>query len=147
MNAMQFSHVGVAVPAIDDAVECYRRMFGFEILSGPFCDPVQDVAVCFVGPQSGSDWVLELVEPCGPGSPVSRTLSKGIGAYHICFETEDIEAALVHLHSEGCVVLGRPAAAAAFGGCPIGWVWTPAKHLVELVERPSGSHSVGWDAA
>jgi methylmalonyl-CoA/ethylmalonyl-CoA epimerase len=62
-------------------------------------------------------------------------LSKGNGgAYHLCFETNDMEGALVHARNNGCVVLASPVPAVAFQGRRIAWIYTPSRQLFEIVE-------------
>lgn len=134
MVALKFNHIGVAVPAIAQAVESYRAIFNYSVLSGPFEDPIQKVSVCFMG-SGGGDVTIELVEPLSEDSPVSRALAKGIGAYHVCYEVRDLEQAMAHVRANGCLLLGKPVPAVAFGGRHIAWFYTPARQLVELVEE------------
>jgi methylmalonyl-CoA/ethylmalonyl-CoA epimerase len=128
-------HVGVAVPALEAATESLSTLFGYKVVAGPFNDPIQKVAVNFLS-ASGSDAVaIELIAPLGDDSPIQSMLAKtGGGAYHLCFETEDLEAALAHVASNGCVVVAQPVPAIAFEGRRIAWIYTPARQLFELVE-------------
>ena len=73
--------------------------------------------------------------PACEDSPVGQVLAKGIGAYHICYEVENIEDALEYVHSKGCVVITKPVPATAFEGRRIAWFYTPTRQLVEVVER------------
>jgi methylmalonyl-CoA/ethylmalonyl-CoA epimerase len=58
----------------------------------------------------------------------------GGGAYHLCFETSDIEAALTHAKDNGCIVISGPVPAVAFDGRRIAWIYTRSRQLFELVE-------------
>jgi methylmalonyl-CoA/ethylmalonyl-CoA epimerase len=78
--------------------------------------------------------VLELVAPSGEQSPVSSYLARGIGAYHICYEVPDLPRYLERARQNRCVLLGEPVPAVAFGGRRIAWLYTPTKHLIELLE-------------
>ena len=113
----------------------YRELFGYECVSGPFDDPVQKVSVCFLERGTAGDPVLELVAPLGEESPIQRTLSKGAGAYHICYETENLEQAIEHLTARGCLMVSPPVPAVAFNNRRIAWLYTSTRQLVELVER------------
>ena len=42
-------HVGVAVPTLEDAIDSNRALFGYNLVSGPFEDPIQKVRVAFLG--------------------------------------------------------------------------------------------------
>jgi methylmalonyl-CoA/ethylmalonyl-CoA epimerase len=128
-------HVGVAVPALDPAAESLASLFGYKVVSGPFDDPIQKVAVNFLTTSDDDRVEIELVAPLGEGSPIRSILAKkGGGAYHLCFETNDIEAALVHAQKHGCIVVAQPAPAVAFENRRIAWIYTHSRQLFELVE-------------
>jgi methylmalonyl-CoA/ethylmalonyl-CoA epimerase len=128
-------HVGVAVPSLQPATESLAALFGYTAVAGPFDDPVQKVAVNFLAASESDAVEIELIAPLGEESPIRAMLAKnGGGAYHLCFETQDIEAALVHAENNGCVVVARPVPAVAFDGRRIAWIYTPARQLFELVE-------------
>ena len=127
-------HVGVAVADLDQALVFYQAAFAFELVSGPFVDPVQRVRVCFLKNPGDRGTLLELICPAEPDSPVTRFLEKGVGAYHICYEVSDLEGTLDHMRSAGCLVLGVPQPAVAFMGRRIAWCFLPTKQLVEFVE-------------
>jgi methylmalonyl-CoA/ethylmalonyl-CoA epimerase len=128
-------HVGVAVRDIEEARVAYEKVFGYVLLAGPVVDPTQNVAVCFVGTGRSGDLSFELVSPLAGDSPVSSMLRKNFGAYHVCYQVEDIDQTLRGVRSRGCLVLGKPVPAVAFEGRRIAWFYTPAHLLVEVVER------------
>lgn len=129
-------HVGVAVPDIDAAASALESIFGYRVISGPFDDPIQKVTVNFMT-QSDDDAVeIELITPLTEDSPLRTMLNKnGGGAYHLCFQTNDIEGALAHARSKGCIVVSNPVPAIAFGGRRIAWFYTKTRQLFELVEQ------------
>jgi methylmalonyl-CoA/ethylmalonyl-CoA epimerase len=139
----RFNHVGVAVPDIAAAVPFYAAAFGFVPLTDVYHDEIQQVRVVFIGPaQDFADrhargFVLELIEPAGDGSHLHRLLKAGGGAYHACFAVADIAAGLETLGRHGCLKVRGPDPAVAFHGHPIAWVYTPTRHLVELVQLPA----------
>ena len=133
MERFQFHHLGVAVRDLGKAIPIYKALFGYELTSGPFDDPAQKVSVCFLSRGEG-DMVIELVAPLGAGSPVDRTLKKGAGAYHVCYEVANMDAAIAHLTGEGSFLLSGPVPAVAFEMRNIAWLMTEANLLVELVQ-------------
>jgi methylmalonyl-CoA/ethylmalonyl-CoA epimerase len=135
IDFLKLNHIGIAVSSIEQAIPVYREIFGYTVLSGPFHDPVQNVSVCFLGTGESGELAIELVAPKGEDSPVSKILARGIGAYHICYEVKDINDALAHVRSKGCVVISKPTPAVAFGGRRIAWFYTPTRQLVEVVEK------------
>jgi methylmalonyl-CoA/ethylmalonyl-CoA epimerase len=127
-------HVGVAVRSLADAVPAYERLFGYRVLAGPVDDPVQRVSVCFLGVAPGDAPAIELVAPGDGASPIRTALAKGVGAYHACYEVDDLERALLEARAAGCVVVAEPVPAAAFAGRRIAWIYMPSRQLVELLE-------------
>ncbi len=118
-----------------EGVETHRALFGYELLSGPFDDPIQNVRVCFVGTAVG-EFTVELVAPL-PGAtrtPIDRILEKGNTGYHVCYEVDDIEQTLERYTSAGCALISGPVPAVAFESRRIAWVLTPTRNLVELLE-------------
>jgi methylmalonyl-CoA/ethylmalonyl-CoA epimerase len=129
-------HVGVAVPEIDPAVKVLESIFGYREISGPFDDPIQKVRVNFLTQSNEDATEIELIAPLTADSPIRAILNKnGGGAYHLCFQTNDIDKALIHVKSKGCIVVSAPAPATAFGGRRIAWFYAPTKQLFELVEQ------------
>jgi methylmalonyl-CoA/ethylmalonyl-CoA epimerase len=133
MKNFKFHHVGIAVRDLAAAIPVYQKLFGYQLVSGPFEDPIQKVAVCFLS-RGEYDPVLELVAPAGENSPVDRTLKKGGGTYHICYEVPEIRLAIEHLTSDGCLLISGPVPAVAFQMREIAWLMTEDGLLVELVE-------------
>ena len=133
MERFQFHHLGVSVRDLSKAIPIYKALFGYELTSGPFDDPTQKVSVCFLSRGEG-DMVIELVAPLGADSPVDRTLKKGGGAYHVCYEVANMDAAIAHLTGEGSFLLSGPVPAVAFEMRNIAWLMTEANLLVELVQ-------------
>ncbi len=139
----RFNHLGVAVPDIATSMPFYAEAFGFVALTDVYHDEIQQVRVVFIGPpQDFADrhargFVLELIEPAGDGSHLHRLLKAGGGAYHACFAVTDINSALETLGHHGCIKVRGPDPAVAFHGHPIAWIYTPTRHLIELVQLPS----------
>lgn len=127
-------HLGVAVRDLDSAMEVYGSLLGLRLLSGPFDDPIQKVRVCFVGGGRAGGPELELIAPLGEQSPITQYLQKEIGAYHVCYEVDDIDASVAHLRDAGCLLVSGPAPAVAFDERPIAWMLLPTRHLIELVQ-------------
>ncbi len=131
-------HVGVAVPTLDPAAQTLATLLGYRVVSGPFDDPIQKVSVNFLAQADDNIAQIELIAPLTPDSPITSTLKKsGGGAYHLCFETNNLELALDHVKSHRCIVVSPPNPAVAFNGRRIAWFYTPNRQLMELVESPT----------
>jgi methylmalonyl-CoA/ethylmalonyl-CoA epimerase len=128
-------HVGVAVSTLEPTTELLSALFGYKVVSGPFDDPIQKVTVNFLAKSADDVAEIELIAPLAQDSPIRSMLAKdGGGAYHLCFETSDIDAALAHAKNNGCIVVSPPVPAVAFQGRRIAWIYTRSRQLFELVE-------------
>jgi methylmalonyl-CoA/ethylmalonyl-CoA epimerase len=134
-NRFQFHHLGVAVDSISKVLSTYETIFGYHLLSGPFDDPIQKSRVCFVGTGVKDAFVIELVEPLAQDSPVKNMVAKGIAAYHVCYEVEDIDKVVAEVSQMGCVVVSPPQPAVAFQQRRIAWFYTPTRQLIEVLEK------------
>ena len=61
-----------------------------------YSDPTQKVNVAFI---KLNGMTVELIEPHGEDSPVWQSLKKGTKLVHLCYEVDDMDAAL----AEGAV--------------------------------------------
>ena len=129
----RFHHLGVAVAGLSAAIPVYRDLFGYELTSGPFDDPIQKVSVCFLSRNTPGDMTIELVAPLGPDAPVRRTLQMGQSAYHVCYEVRDIDVVIKSLTAKKCLLLSGPVPAVAFAQRRIAWISTPTRQLIELL--------------
>jgi methylmalonyl-CoA epimerase len=129
---MTFHHVGVAVKSIDRALDCYENVFGFERVAGPMEVPPEQVRVCFVRAPGGP--LIELVEGLGEESPVNGVLERaGAGAYHICYQVDDLDEAIRALKREGCFPFRRFQVERS-GRNRFAFLLTPDRQLFELCE-------------
>lgn len=140
-RSYSFHHVGVAVPDLEQATVFYQNAFGFRVVSGPVEDPIQKVKLIFLAETGRDLTTIELISPLDGESPVNGYLAKGVGAYHVCYEVNNITEALAELRAKKCIIVCRPVPAVAFGGRMIAWCFTPTQQLVELLERenPGGT--------
>jgi methylmalonyl-CoA/ethylmalonyl-CoA epimerase len=134
MKRFPIHHIGIAVWNLESALRNYETLLDYRLIAGPVSDPIQNVSVCFLS-RGEEDTVLELVAPLGPDSPVDRTLKKGGGPYHICYQVSDINAAIRHFTGQGSLLLSGPVPAVAFEMREIAWLMTESHLLVELVQE------------
>jgi len=133
MEPFAFHHIGVAVQDLSKSISIYKTLMNYQLISGPFDDPIQRVSVCFLSRGEG-DAVMELVAPLGANSPIDGILKKGGGVYHICYEVADMSAAIRHLTGQGSLLLSGPVPAVAFAMREIAWLMTETNLLIEIVQ-------------
>ncbi len=127
-------HIGVAVKDIAAAAAKYVRFHQYRTATEIIHDATQQAYVQFLRLEGDAAY-LELVQPDGPDSNLSRAVAKGGGLNHICYSTDDIEAACSTLAGGGMFVITPPVPAVAFGGRRIAWLIGNNVVLTELVER------------
>jgi methylmalonyl-CoA/ethylmalonyl-CoA epimerase len=126
----QLNHIGFAVLDIAPAIAIFRDLLGASV-GEIFEDPLQRVRLCFVDHVAGR---IELIAPLGEHSPVDRIVAEGGGAYHLCYETDDLDADLARLRTHGFLPTAQPQPAIAFEGRRVVFLFHPIARLIELVE-------------
>jgi methylmalonyl-CoA/ethylmalonyl-CoA epimerase len=138
----KLNHVGVAVPSIEDAKATYRDLYGVPETEMTETRELaeQGVRFAFVNVANSQ---IELIEPLGPESPITRFLEKNPrgGQHHICFEVADIYAARDEMVVRGARVLNEPRIGAH--GTPIIFIDPKNSNgvLIELMETPKAAHA------
>ena len=132
----RLNHVALVVADLKRATATWRDVLGATV-SAPRPLPEHGVTVVFVELPNTK---LELLEPLGDGSPVSRFLERhaGGGMHHICLEVEDVRAAVSRLVTRGARVLGDGEPKSGAHGNPVVFLHPGDVHgvLVELEEVP-----------
>lgn len=131
---LTFHHVGIACRDIAKSQAFYTSM-GYQA-SEVIDDPLQHVRVCFLDKEGAPR--LELLEPLDDQSPVARTLATvGVTPYHLCYEVEDMEAAMASLRCQRFLPVKEPLPACAMGGRRVAFMFQKNTGLIELVESVS----------
>jgi methylmalonyl-CoA/ethylmalonyl-CoA epimerase len=128
-------HLGFVVPSISSAGETFAASMSARWDGDVIHDPIQQVRVAFFYPVDSRNPVFELVEPASETSPVGNFLKKRGGLHHVCYEVDDLEAALENARRQGWAIASPAAPAVAFHGRRIAWVYSRTRLLVELLER------------
>ncbi|UZJ42383.1 methylmalonyl-CoA epimerase [Prosthecochloris sp. SCSIO W1101] len=105
-------HIAIAVHDLENALERFRTLIGAtdeQILIEEV--PSEKVRVAFI--QIGNS-KIELLEPLGTASPITRFLEKrGEGLHHIALETENLEAEIKRTVKENLLPISAPSEGAA----------------------------------
>lgn len=134
----KLNHVALVVSDLGAACKNWQHMLGATV-SAPQALPEHGVTVVFVDLPNTR---IELLQPLGDGSPVSRFLEKhqGGGMHHICLEVEDIKIARDTLVAKGARILGDGEPKIGAHGNPVIFMHPADFHgtLIELEEvRPN----------
>jgi len=94
-------HVGIAVRSIEERLELYRAL-GLSV-EGTETVASEKVRAAFL-PVEGSR--IELLEATAPDSPIAAAIAKrGEGLHHLCFQVDDVRAAMASLAQRGYQLL------------------------------------------
>ena len=130
----RIDHIGIAIQNIDDALKFFQDALGIK-LDHIASEEGGRTKVAFM-PVGSSD--VELVEPQDADSGLGKFLAKrGEGVHHICFEVDDINAALVRLKEHGAQLIDETPRTNA-SGMQYAFIHPKSAHgvLIELYQKP-----------
>ena len=129
-------HVGVATASIEDALEFYREMLGLELTDTIRMDD-RELKISFL---KAGDSEVELLEPTGSDTTVARFLERrGPGLHHVCFEVDDIQAAIDEFSARGAEFVDPEPRPGAVGQVAFILPEVGRGVLVELIQLDSGN--------
>jgi methylmalonyl-CoA/ethylmalonyl-CoA epimerase len=133
---IRIDHIGIVVQDLDAALQTYCQLLGFRLLQR-ITIAEQLVEAAFLDAGNGT---VELIAPTDTTSGTARFLqSRGEGTHHVCFEVEDIQAALSSLAAQGLRLIDEKPRQGVHG--LVAFVHPKATHgtMIELLQR-SGEH-------
>ena len=137
MKIKRIEHIAIAVNDLDEIAGLLQDKFGIE-LEYTEDRPASKLAMLPVG-----ETYIELLQGTTPDSGATKWLSEnGQSLFHICFEVEDIDAALAELKAKGTPLLNdEPIIGHA--NCRIAFIDPKATGnlLFELAEMPKDGHT------
>jgi len=100
----KLNHVAIAVSDLTAAAAVYRDTLGATV-TAPKDLPEHGVTTVFVELPNTK---IELLQALGENSPISGFVEKNPngGIHHLCYEVENIDAAIATLKAQGATVLG-----------------------------------------
>lgn len=103
-DPVAIDHTGIAVHRTDDAIRLYCDVLG--LAAGPKrFHSGERIYITFL---DGANSKVEVLEPAGPESAVSRFLEKrGEGMHHVCFRVRDVLKAASRMAEAGYEVIDQ----------------------------------------
>lgn len=113
----KLNHVAIVVPDLAAASQTYAATLGATV-SEPVDLPDHGVTTVFVELPNTK---IELLHPLGEDSPVAKFLANNPsgGMHHVCYEVQDIYAAIERLVADGARVLGDGQPKTGAHGLPV----------------------------
>lgn len=101
----QISHLGVAVKDLEESMNFYKAVLGLDP-SSPIIGGNGTIKASLI---KVGEVHLELLQPLGTDGVMAKFLEKrGEGFHHVCYEVEDLHAAIASIKDAGVEVLGEP---------------------------------------
>src|SRR5215207_1794339 len=136
VQVQNLSHIGIAVPDLDAAIQVFRDRFGCEV-SVPVEAPAQKVRMAYVELANAR---IELITPTASDSPLAKFLARRPegGLHHIALGVADAQQA------EGLHILGAGVPAPGHHGRPLFFLDPQALlgTLTEIEEMARGDDTV-----
>jgi methylmalonyl-CoA/ethylmalonyl-CoA epimerase len=124
---MRLHHIGIATRDIEETKQYLTRVYDAVNLGEIIYDPNQETNLCMITLADGTK--LELIQ----GETINRFVDHKQYLYHLCYEVEDMEQALMKFRAEKDLIFRKPVEAILFGGRRVAFVLTQLG-IVELLE-------------
>jgi methylmalonyl-CoA/ethylmalonyl-CoA epimerase len=131
------SHIGIAVPDLEKAIEAFSAVLGYPPLSTEVIAEQKVRVAMFASQDDPHSGHIELLEATDDDSPIRRFIEKrGAGLHHLAILVDDIEAKLKELKAKGFRLIDESPRVGA-GGKKIAFVHPSSTYgvLLELQER------------
>ncbi len=128
----RLDHVGIVVHSIDESLTTYCNELGMTLLERRAA-PEQLVEAAFL---DGGNSAIELIAPTDETSGTARFLqNRGEGVHHVCYEVDDIAAALAELTAQGVRLVDETPRQGLHG--LVAFVHPKATHgmMIELLQK------------
>lgn len=130
MSTLKVHHIGYLVKKIEKAKQTFEQL-GYRVEQDIVYDDIRKINICFM---VMGDCRVELVSPVSEDSVVAGLIRKYKNSpYHICYETDDYEAAYAELTAGGFLAIDTPTPAPALSGRKVVFLTNAAIGMIELI--------------
>jgi len=134
MKIKRVEHVAIAVRDMSSSMAMLERIFGLKL------EYQEQIGSTKLAMYPIGETYLELLEAAAPDSGVAKWIAEnGESLFHLCFEVEDIDGALVELREKGVKLLNETPRI-GHAGSRIAFLdpQSTGNILIELAELPAG---------
>ena len=126
---MKFHHIGYVVKDLNSAIEEWSK-FGFSLASKTYVIAEQKVKVCFL--QNYGDSHIELVQPDGENTALTRYLKGKVKYYHLAYISSEYSGKCNEFIENGAHLLSE-FSSEAFAGKRCSFFLMPDSNLIEII--------------
>jgi len=127
MNKLKFHHVGIVTKNIQRSISNYPFAESSVVIE----DENQNALISFL--KTGSDTLIEFVQPLSSRSQTYAFSLKGGGYHHTCFQIGSLDEFQDVVKKYRMVQVSKPVPAIAMGGADIVFCYSRDKQLFEFV--------------
>lgn len=136
---MVIDHIGIVVRSLEDGLQQWESVFGYQKNSDIVTNTRQKVRVVFLA--KSSSLPVKLIEPSEESSPISAFARRGGGLHHLCFRCGDLKTEIPLLEAKEAKFLVPPQPGEAFKNNDIAFFLTRNNLNVELIDT---EEKQGW---
>ena len=129
---MVIDHVGIVVKSIEDGINYWKKVFGYDQMTEIVINTRQKVKVVFL--RKKNSVLIKLIEPTDETSPVYRIAKKGGGLHHLAFRCQEINNEITRLKTLGLRVVTNPEPGEAFENNKIAFLLGNQALNIELLD-------------
>lgn len=129
---MKIDHICFAVKDIAEGIEYWKRVFGYNQMTGIVENSRQLVKVVFLTKEDSI--TVKLIEPIGSNMSLINFVNRGGGFHHICFKCNDLTDTIEELTREGLIILVQPQPGEAFNNNNIAFLLGKYGMNIELID-------------
>jgi methylmalonyl-CoA/ethylmalonyl-CoA epimerase len=129
---MKIDHICFAVRNLQDGINYWQRVFGYEQMTEVVENSRQMVKVVFLNKEDSL--TIKLIEPVENNQSLVNFINKGGGFHHVCFKCSDMNTKIDELKSEGLKMLVPPQPGEAFNNHDIAFLFGRYGMNIELID-------------
>lgn len=136
---MVIDHIGIVVRSLEDGIQQWENLFGYQKNSDIVTNTRQKVRVVFLAKRESLP--VKLIEPSEESSPINAFARRGGGLHHLCFRCGDLKTEIPLLEAKEAKFLVPPQPGEAFKNNDIAFFLTRNNLNVELIDT---KEKQGW---
>ncbi|BBO81292.1 methylmalonyl-CoA epimerase [Desulfosarcina ovata subsp. sediminis] len=129
---MVIDHIGLVVRSLNNGVNQWENLFGYQKATDIVINTKQKVRVVFLSKRNSI--TIKLIEPTDKDSPIYDFAKRGGGLHHLCFKCKRIDEQLCKLKQNGARCIVPPQPGEAFDNHDIAFIYTGNNLNVELID-------------
>jgi len=132
VNSMIIDHICFAVKSLNEGIDYWGRIFGYNQMTFPVVNTRQKVKVVFLSKEGSLP--VKLIEPVEGNNSLQNFVNRGGGFHHICFKCANVETTAGKLAENGLITLTPSQPGEAFNNHNIAFLLAKYGLNMELID-------------